>query len=141
VPNVRLVGGVAADRVPDLYAQADACAVLLRDRPIFAGALPTKLIEAMAAGRPVLLSARGESAELVTRADAGIVVCPEDPEALSAAIGALRADPARRRRLGEAGRRFVEDNLGAGRAAGEWSDVLAAATARQASNAPGFSSR
>jgi glycosyltransferase involved in cell wall biosynthesis len=141
VPNVRLLGGVAADRVPDLYAQADACAVLLRDRPIFAGAIPTKLVEAMAAGRPVLLSALGESAELVARAGAGIVVSPEDPQALATAIRALQADPARRRRLGAAGRRFVEDNLGARRAAREWSEVLADAAASQASKAPGFSSR
>lgn len=140
VSNVRLLGGVAAESVPDLYAQADACAVLLRDRPIFAGAIPTKLVEAMAAGRPVLLSARGEAAELLARAGAGIVVGPEDPEALQAAIRALQADPARRHRLGQAGRRFVEDNLGSRRAAQEWGEVLTEA-ASQAAKAPGFSSR
>jgi glycosyltransferase involved in cell wall biosynthesis len=133
LPNVQLLGGVPAQAIPDLYARADACAVLLRDRPIFAGAIPTKLIEAMAAARPVLLSARGESAELLARADAGITVSPEDPDALRGAIQALQADPERRRRLGESGRRFVEDNLGSRRAASDWAGVLAEAAAATAS--------
>jgi glycosyltransferase involved in cell wall biosynthesis len=125
--------------------------VLLRDRPIFAGALPTKLIEAMAAARPVALSARGESAELVARAGAGLAVAPEDPRALGGAIRQLHADRALRRRLGAAGRRFVEDHLGAARAAEDWTASLkealrlrtarAARTRAQGSNSPWFASK
>ena len=102
--NVRALGIVAPEQVPTLYADADAGVVLLRDRAIFAGALPTKLLEGMAAGRPMVVSARGEAAELVTGAGAGLAVAPEDPEALARAFRTLAGDATLRARLGAAGR-------------------------------------
>lgn len=107
-PNARMVGTVAHDRMPALYRGSDVAAVLLRDRPIFAGALPTKLIEAMAAGRPVALSARGESADLVRETGAGVVSAPEDPAALAASLAELAGDRARLTAMGAAGRAAVE---------------------------------
>lgn len=94
-PNVRLLGAVAPERVPNLYAQADAGVVPLRDRPIFAGALPTKLFEVLAAGRPAIVAApaHGEAAALVRDARAGLVVAPEDPHALADAFRRLHAEP------------------------------------------------
>jgi glycosyltransferase involved in cell wall biosynthesis len=130
--------------------------VLLRDLPIFDGALPTKLIEALAAGRPVVLSGRGESANLLERSAAGIVVPPEDPRALSQAIQSLSADPDLRAQFGRAGRRFADQHFGATRSAQEWEGRLNEAVrlrearrrnarrpvARdQGSNAPGCSSK
>jgi putative colanic acid biosynthesis glycosyltransferase WcaI len=83
-------------------------AVLLRDRPIFRGALPTKMFEAMAAARPVVLSARGEAAELIERDGAGVAVPPENARALAEALTELAADPARREELGRGARRCAE---------------------------------
>ncbi len=51
IDNVRMVGSVSHGDVPRLYADADAAVVLLRDRPLFERALPTKMLEAMAAGQ------------------------------------------------------------------------------------------
>lgn len=92
-PNVSVLGAVAAEAVPGLYAEADAAAVLLRDRPLFDDALPTKTFEAMAAGRPLVLAARGEAADLVEAAGAGIVVAPEDVDELAHALATLAATP------------------------------------------------
>ena len=118
---VRHVGIVPPADVPALYARADAGVVLLRDRPILAGALPTKLLECMAAGRPAILSARGEAAALVE--GAGLVVPPEDPAALAGAFRELHADPARRAALGAVARERAAgfDRGGSVRA---WADVL-----------------
>ncbi len=91
--NVRVLGAVPADAVPGLYARADVAAVLLRDRPLFADALPTKVFEAMAAGRPVVLAGRGEAAELVERAGAGVAVAPEDIDALAGCLVDLAGRP------------------------------------------------
>jgi glycosyltransferase involved in cell wall biosynthesis len=122
--NVHVRGVLPPERVPALYAEADAGVVLLRDRPIFAGALPTKLLECLAAGRPAVLSARGEAAALLERSGAGLVTAPEDPAALAEAFRVLHADPALRARLGAAGRteaaRF--DRPGSVRA---WAELLA----------------
>ena len=104
VANVRALGVVAPERVAALYAATDAGVVLLRDRPVLAGALPTKLLECLAAGRPAVLSARGEAAELIERSGAGLVTAPEDPAALADAFRTLHADPGLCARLGAAGR-------------------------------------
>jgi glycosyltransferase involved in cell wall biosynthesis len=106
--NVHLLGTVPHEEVAGLYEQADVAAVLLRDRPISEGALPTKMFEAMAKGRPLVLSARGESAALVEHWGAGIVVAPEDPARLAEALRALAADRERLSEMGAAARRCAE---------------------------------
>ncbi len=58
--------------------------------------------------RPIVHAVRGESAEIVERAGAGITVEPGSPEGIVAAARALAGDPALARRLGESGRRAVE---------------------------------
>jgi glycosyltransferase involved in cell wall biosynthesis len=124
VPGARMVGTVPHSDMPSLYAECDVAAVLLRDRSIFAGALPTKLIEAMAAGRAIALSARGESAELVAETDSGVTVPPEDPEALARAFEELRADPARVRELGAAGRRAAVERFSRSLVLEGWQSLL-----------------
>lgn len=125
--GVDMLGAVPAAEIPSLYAETDAAVVMLRDLPIFEGALPTKLLEAMAAGRPVVLAARGEAARLVEREGCGVVVPPEDPRALAQALAALAADPGRRAALGAAGRRAAERDFGREAWLQRWHDLLAGA--------------
>lgn len=124
---VRMLGAVPAGRIPALYAESDVAVVMLRDLPIFEGALPTKLLEAMAAARPVVLAARGEAARLVEAERCGLVVPPEDPRALAEALAALAADSERRAALGAAGRRAAERDFGREAWLRRWHDLLAAA--------------
>jgi hypothetical protein len=124
IPNVRMLGVVPHEDIPGLYAGADAGVVLLRDRPVFAGALPTKILEAMAAGRAVILAARGEAAQLVADHRVGVVVPPEDPSALAAAFAELAADPKRLDELGAAGRRCAVERFGRRDQAAQWWRLL-----------------
>jgi glycosyltransferase involved in cell wall biosynthesis len=128
--RVKMMGAVPAEQIPGLYAEADAAVVMLRDRPIFHGALPTKMLEAMAAGRPVVLAARGEAAGVIERAGAGVVVEPENPEALADAFAGLAADPERRASLGAAGRRAVEREFGRGAWLDRWEALLSDSASR-----------
>jgi len=66
--------------------------------------VPSKIYDAMAAGRAVLTSARGEAAELVNDVGCGLVVAPGDPEALAAGIRRFAQDRELARRCGRAGR-------------------------------------
>ncbi len=132
VTNVEMLGVLPSDRIPALYRESDASAVLLRDLPIFAGALPTKMLEGMAAGRPVLLSARGEAARFVEASGAGLVVAPGDPAALATAIRRLHSEPDLRRSLGTAARTYAEAHFGRERAASEWGAQLKAAVRARA---------
>ena len=124
IPGARMVGAVPHSEIPALYAGSDVAAVLLRDRPIFEGALPTKLIEAMAAGRAIALSAKGESADLVAETGSGVSVPPEDPVALAAALVELHRDRERVTALGESGRAAAVERFSRRLVVGQWRTLL-----------------
>jgi glycosyltransferase involved in cell wall biosynthesis len=65
---------------------------------------PISVIEAMAAGLPVAAPAVGDVAEMVAEANREFIVPPGDERALRQALTALAADPALRKRIGEANR-------------------------------------
>jgi colanic acid biosynthesis glycosyl transferase WcaI len=111
-PNVAVRDPVAAAAYPELLASADVQVVI--QRRIAAGAnLPSKIATALASGRPVLasLSAETPAAELLRQSGGAVLVEPESPTALSAAMQALAQDRARRLELGQRGRRYAEANL------------------------------
>jgi glycosyltransferase involved in cell wall biosynthesis len=89
--------------VPELLAAADVFVLPSRSE-----GLPLSVIEAMAAGLPVVASRVGGVPELVAGGETGMLVPPGDPEALAAALRALLDDAERRRALGAAGRRRAE---------------------------------
>jgi glycosyltransferase involved in cell wall biosynthesis len=62
------------------------------------------LLEAMGYGKPVVASAAGGIVDIVRDGRSGLLVPPGDVEALAGAVERLRADPARARAMGEAGR-------------------------------------
>jgi glycosyltransferase involved in cell wall biosynthesis len=105
--NVTLAPAVPPDQVPWLLAGADICLVTLRDVPLFATFIPSKMFEYLAAGKAVIGAVSGEAAQILHEAGA-VVVPPEDSAALADAIGALAADPARRDAMGRQGRAYVE---------------------------------
>lgn len=108
--SVRFAGRVERGRVPGLIASADLAVLCLRDVPLFEDALPTKLLEYMAAARPVVAAAAGDVARLLERSNAGIACAPEDPAALAAGIREIGGDPARAQAMGANGRRYVQEH-------------------------------
>ena len=69
--------------------------------------LPLAVLEAMAVGLPVVASAVGGLPEVVDHGTTGLLVPPEDPEALARALASLLTDPCTARRMGAAGRNRV----------------------------------
>ncbi|HEV2954296.1 MAG TPA: glycosyltransferase family 4 protein [Candidatus Dormibacteraeota bacterium] len=110
--NVIFIDPVRHEVMPSLYGAAQACLVSLR--PIgFLGrmGLPSKLFEVMAAGRPVILAAEGESVDILSQAGAGLAIPPGRPEELAGAIQVLRADPVLSQSLGAAGRSYIAERM------------------------------
>jgi glycosyltransferase involved in cell wall biosynthesis len=90
--------GVRSD-VPELLGASD-----LSILPSHEEGFSNAVIEAMAAGLPLVVTDVGGNAEAVVEGETGFVVPPRSPEALAAAILRMAGDEALRRRLGEAGR-------------------------------------
>jgi glycosyltransferase involved in cell wall biosynthesis len=109
--SVTFAGRLPRTELPELLASADVTVATQRDLPLLAEALSTKVLEYMAAARPVVAAASGWTAEVVTRAGAGVVCAPEQPAALAEALAQVTADPERARLMGRNGRRYVEANL------------------------------
>ncbi len=79
--------------------------------PSWTEGLPMVLLEAMAAGRPVVATRVGGTPELVTDGETGLLVPPRHPTALAAALRRVLEDRALAKRLAEAGRRRVEERF------------------------------
>jgi glycosyltransferase involved in cell wall biosynthesis len=79
--------------------------------PSFYEGLPLIAIESLAAGRPVVASAVDGTPEIVVDGLTGLTIPPGDAWALAQAICQLLGDPQKRRELGRAGRRWVEDHF------------------------------
>jgi glycosyltransferase involved in cell wall biosynthesis len=107
--NVGFLGKQPREKVPAYLLAADACLVPLRRSEVFQTAIPSKMFEAMAAAKPVILGVEGEAKEILLEAEGGIAVPPDDSEALANAILSLRQHPELARALGANGRRAVRE--------------------------------
>jgi glycosyltransferase involved in cell wall biosynthesis len=82
-------------------AFVSACEVLVQ--PSLTEGMPNAVLEAMAAGRPVVGTRAGGIPELVADGETGLLVPPGDPAALARALVALLQDKTRARAMGAAG--------------------------------------
>ncbi|MEU0563788.1 glycosyltransferase family 4 protein [Nonomuraea sp. NPDC005983] len=102
-----LPGRVGPEEALQAQAAIDIFSCPREDLRVCRLVTPLKPVEAMALGKPVVLSDLPALSELVGSDGAGLLVPPGDPEELAKAIAALREDPARRAEMGEAGRAEV----------------------------------
>lgn len=105
--NVRLVDKQPRDRVPYLLELTDVSVVHLRNTPVFRTVIPSKIFEAMAMKRPIVLGVRGESEDIIRDADAGLPVEPENAEELLAAIDRLKKNGELYGQMSSAGLQYV----------------------------------
>jgi len=110
--NVKMLPAVPKSSIPDLLNAADALVITLRSVDLFSyGVSPNKLFEYMASGKPILCAVNGEVASLVKTVNAGVVVEPENPDALAQAALSLVENKDKCSIYGASGRKFVEENF------------------------------
>jgi glycosyltransferase involved in cell wall biosynthesis len=150
---LRWYGFVPNDRALRIAEGALAGLALLHDEPNYRHSMPTKVVEYMAHGVPVITTPVPPAADIVGPAGCGFIVPFQDPAATLQAVRRLRDDPALRAEMGKRGydtarerfhwpahaQRFVHHlqswAIGAGRPAGASAgaaDGLAAGVARDA---------
>lgn len=94
---------VPNDEAQELLDGALAGLSLLRDLPNYRHSRPTKVVEYMAHGVPVVTTPAPVAERIVREHGCGVVVPYDDPEAVAAAVGQLREDPQCRREMGQRG--------------------------------------
>lgn len=99
--NVRFMGWIDQDELAGWMRRASALIIPSECFEMF----PVTLLEAMSRGVPVVCYDLGAQADIVRRAECGILVPPGDSEGFVAAAGRLIQDAKARARLGENGRR------------------------------------
>ncbi len=116
---VVFLGRADAGRVRALLAGARALVV-----PSIYEGMPLVVLEAMAAGVPVVASAVSGIPEVVLDGETGWLVPPEDPPALAAALAAVLEGPAEARRRGAAGKARVAEQFRPAVAAALWEEEI-----------------
>lgn len=108
LPNVRFLPLQSRKVFEDMLAAADIT-LITQQKAVADIVFPSKTITLLAAGRPIIasLSQGSEVARVVDDANAGLVVAPEDPDALFDAVMMLRKDEQTRVAMGENGRRYA----------------------------------
>lgn len=128
IGNVRFLDAATPEFVARLYSISSAGLSTLRYSPLFEATRPVKIFSIMAAGKPVVYSGSGEGARLVEEADAGVIVPPEDAEALADAIRRIIATPQLAERLGANGRAFVQQHYAWGTLVRNWLTRISASS-------------
>ncbi|OKH20590.1 glycosyltransferase WbuB [Hydrococcus rivularis NIES-593] len=111
VKNVLLRPFQPRERLPQMLAAADVAMVMQKDNVICFN-MPSKIQVLLASGRAIIASvpAKGTAARAIKKSGGGIVVPPEDAEALAQAILELYSNPEKVKALGKKGREYAEQH-------------------------------
>jgi len=129
--NVIFLNPVSPREVTRLLSISLCGLVSLKISTIAEHIRPAKALAVMASAKPVLFVGGGEGANLVQKAQAGLVVRSGEPKAIAEALQTLANDSELASRLGCNGRKFVEDNLQWSRLVSSWLAELSAKRSQQ----------
>jgi glycosyltransferase involved in cell wall biosynthesis len=112
VDTVRFVDRMPRAELLALLRATDAVVVPLRRNDLFKGAIPSKIFEALALSKPLLLGVEGEAKELfIDEGQAGLAFKPEDAQDLALCVEQYSADRAQLERMGASGARYVRERF------------------------------
>ncbi|MEM1269437.1 MAG: glycosyltransferase family 4 protein [Bacteroidota bacterium] len=123
--NFTLAGKLPRHDIPALLTLIDVSIVHLMDTPLFRGAIPSKMFEAMGTGTPLVVGLRGESEAIVEASAAGLLFQPESEMELLEQVVRLHSDPDLYAQLARNGPPFVAEHFDRTTLAHEYWDLLA----------------
>ncbi len=130
--NVLFIERQPMSEMPHFLSSADALVIPLRDSHLSDCIIPTKTFAYLAAGRPILAAANGACADLVRKANAGLVVSPDSPEAVASAVLHLYKTPvSSREQMGRNGRSYLLSHFSKERVVSKYEQILIMASQRQ----------
>jgi colanic acid biosynthesis glycosyl transferase WcaI len=134
VDNVRLLPFQDRKKLPEMLAAADV-GLIVQKHNVIAFNMPSKTQVLLASGRPIIASvpANGTAARAVHRSGGGLVIPPEDPEALASAIKDLYTNPDKAELLGQQGRKYAVEQYSFEQALNQYEALFTDVTADPAS--------
>lgn len=108
--HVVFTGRLPKERMPDVLRSVDICFIHLKKSELFKTVLPSKLFEAFAVGRAVVLGVDGSAHEVLESADGGIFIEPGNVDDLIAAVRKLQNDAVARERFEKNGLKHVREH-------------------------------
>jgi glycosyltransferase involved in cell wall biosynthesis len=123
--NVHFLPPVPKQEMPNILKEVDVALVPLRKLELFLGAIPSKIFEALAMEKSLLLGVGGEAkAHFIDKANAGCYYEPENSEDLSKKMLDLAANPEQIRQKGSNGRRYVTEHFNRNKIAADFIETL-----------------
>jgi colanic acid biosynthesis glycosyl transferase WcaI len=122
--NVKFLDQQPREKIPHFISASDVCLVLLKKTDVFKTVIPTKMLEFMSCARPLILGVDGQARQIVEGACAGLVIEPENSEALVAAVNQLRANREMGLAMGEKGREYIVKNFSRASTAAKYTEIL-----------------
>jgi glycosyltransferase involved in cell wall biosynthesis len=105
--NVQFIGYQRRKVMPNFLKAADLGVHLFRDHPLWTIVLGNKTFDYLASGLPMLYAGRGDTADLIQKAEAGMVVAPENDKELAEAIIWFKNNRGKSEAMGRNGRDYV----------------------------------
>ena len=110
--NIHFLEPVAKAEMPAVLQAIDVALVPLKNLPLFQGAIPSKVFEALAMEVPLLLGVDGEAKRhFIEKAEAGWYFEPENAQALTACIMHIAKEPKMIQQAGKNGRAYVSQHF------------------------------
>jgi len=121
---VTFTGRRPKEQMPAFLATADACLVHLKRTPLFTTVLPSKIFEALAMKRPIILGVEGHVTSLLVESGGGLAIEPENGTQLADAVERLADNPTAAHQFGSEGHDYVLREYDLDKLAARYLDVL-----------------
>lgn len=121
---ITVAGRQPKELMPAFLSISDCCLVHLRKTGLFETVLPSKIFEAAALERPIIMGVGGFAADLIREADCGVCIEPENAAELLAAIETLRTNSSLRAEMGRRGRERLLSRYDVDRLAEDYAELI-----------------
>jgi glycosyltransferase involved in cell wall biosynthesis len=123
--NVHFLEPVSKKEMPAILRSIDVALVPLKNLPLFQGAIPSKVFEALAMEIPLLLGVDGEARKhFIEKGNAGLFFQPENADDLAKQTLCLAEHPEKRSEMGQNARKYVSEHFDRNKIASDFLKVL-----------------
>jgi glycosyltransferase involved in cell wall biosynthesis len=125
IARVKFLELVSREVVPSYVDAVDVAVIPLKKMDLFLGAIPSKIFENLALGKPLLLSVDGEARSLfIDQGNAGLFIEPENSKMLAEKSLQMEANPEMVREMGNNGKAFVQTYFMRKKITSDWVNTL-----------------